>query len=138
MAGVTSRSRAPALIMGAPWPPAVNLAARVAAQAAGGRLLAMAAVADAARAWGIDVVRLGERRFRNIAEPVSIFELCLEPGDGWETIDPVCRMRVAPDHAVGSLVYDGRRFGFCSLACAGVFVADPARHQADVQRATES
>ena len=104
---------------------AVNLATRVASLAGGGTLLATGTVTDAARAAGLDVVELGHRRFRNMAQPVSVFEILVEPGDDWQTVDPVCRMRVAADRAAGSLVLGGRRSWFCSLACAGAFATNP-------------
>lgn len=54
---------------------AVNLAARIAAHAGGGQTLATEEVADSARRLGMTVVGLGRRRFRNVAEPVELFEV---------------------------------------------------------------
>ena len=110
---------------------AVNLATRVASLAGGGTLLATGTVTDAARAAGLDVVELGHRRFRNMAQPVSVFEILVEPGDDWQTVDPVCRMQVAAGRAAGSLVGGGRRFWFCSLACASAFATNPASYLCD-------
>ena len=104
---------------------AVNLAARVAGHAGGGEFIATRAVADAARARGLEVADLGERKLRNLAEPVRLFEILLPDIELNEAIDPVCRMRVLPERSAGTLLHQGDRFWFCSLACAARFAADP-------------
>lgn len=108
---------------------AVNLAARVAAQASGGQTLATADVAAAARRRGLPVAELGPRRFRNVSEPVPVFEVQLRAMEQETVIDPVCRMRVTPTSAAGHLRYDGASWWFCSLDCAGRFSADPDHYQ---------
>jgi Cu+-exporting ATPase len=40
--------------------------------------------------------------------------------------DPVCGMRIDPEDAVASVVYEGVTYYFCSEACHEAFVADPA------------
>jgi class 3 adenylate cyclase/YHS domain-containing protein len=109
---------------------AVNLAARVADHAGGGEVLATAEVAAAARDRGHEVLGLGAHRFRNLAEPVELYQINLGSGDRLDVIDPVCRMRVDPERAEGSIVHAGRRFWFCSLPCVGVFAANPDRYAA--------
>lgn len=109
---------------------AVNLAARVAGHAGGGELIATSAVADAARRRDLEVADLGERRLRNLAEPVRLFEILLADVALGEAIDPVCRMRVVPERAAGTLLHRGDRFWFCSLACAARFAADPTAYGA--------
>jgi class 3 adenylate cyclase/YHS domain-containing protein len=106
----------------------VNLAARVAGHAGGGQVLATSAVADAARRRGIEVAGLGSRRLRNLAQPVELFEIRLGGHERSSAIDPVCRMRVEPEHAPGSLSHAGQRFWFCSVACVAAFAADPDRY----------
>ena len=53
----------------------VNVAARVASQAAGGHTLATATVAAAARLMGVDVVDLGCFDLHNLSERVELFEI---------------------------------------------------------------
>ena len=106
----------------------VNLAARVAGHAGGGQLMVTSAVARAARASGLDVAELGPRRLRNLPEPVELFEIRLGASEPSGTIDPVCRMRVEPRFAAGSLCHAGQRFWFCSMPCAAAFAADPNRY----------
>ena len=106
----------------------VNLAARVAGHAGGGQILVTSAVAIAARASGLEVAELGPHRLRNIAAPVTLFEIRFSTSEPSDAIDPVCRMRVEPELAAGSLSHDGQRFWFCSLSCVAAFAADPGRY----------
>lgn len=105
----------------------VNVAARVASQAAGGQTLATATVAAAARRVGLGVVDLGCFDFRNISERVELFELEMYEASDGTAIDPVCRMQVPRSHAAGQLRYNGTEHWFCSLACAASFASDPGR-----------
>jgi YHS domain-containing protein len=41
--------------------------------------------------------------------------------------DPVCRMAVEPERAVGRLRYEDTAYFFCSLACAAQFASNPER-----------
>ena len=104
---------------------AVNLAARVASHASRGQVLTTREIAGAARLRGFEVVELGPHRLRNLAEPVELFDICLGANEPSDAIDPVCRMRVEPAFAAGSLRHDGQRFWFCSMKCVAVFAADP-------------
>ena len=106
---------------------AVNLAARVAALAGGGEVLATEATRQAAGdPAGIEWQARGSRAFRNIAQQVSIFAaLAGERLGSGLVIDPVCRMALDPTTAAGQLTHRGTRFHFCSLRCASAFAADP-------------
>ena len=109
---------------------AVNLAARVSAEAAGGEVLLTAATA--ARAQQLDDVLYeprGRRELRNVREPVELFAAVRtgESQRGTLPCDPVCRMAVDPERAAGRLVYDETAYFFCSLACAGEFAGSPER-----------
>ena len=110
---------------------AVNLAARVSAEASGGQvLLTEHTSAVAGRLEGIELRERGKRTLRNVKEPVVLLE-ALHEGVKRENelpVDPVCRMAVDPEHAAGSLRHDGRLFHFCSLDCAGDFAAEPGRY----------
>lgn len=105
----------------------VNIAARVAALASGGRVLATAAVARAARAEGIAADPLGPMSLKNIRGRIEIFSL--EIGvESNTTVDPVCRMRIRPETAAGHLRFGERDYWFCSLRCAAEFAAHPDAH----------
>lgn len=107
---------------------AVNLAARVAAQAAGDQVLSTEAVAKAASEAGFDTRPLGEVRLRNVREPVPLFEVVACPALPDRVIDPVCHMAIDRRSAPGRLRHDDHEHLFCSLACAGAFAADPDRY----------
>lgn len=109
---------------------AVNLAARVAAHAAGDQVLSTEAVAEAAWGAGFDVRPLGEVRLRNVREPVPLFEVVACPTLPDRVIDPVCHMAVDRRWAPGRLRHDDHEHLFCSLDCAGAFAADPDRYTA--------
>lgn len=111
----------------------VNVAARVAALAPGGRVFATAAVAAVARSEGISTEALGLVALKNIREQIELFSLALGADSG-SAIDPVCRMRVRPDAAAGHLRFGDRDFWFCSLRCVAEFAANPQAHaqQAEV------
>ena len=105
---------------------AVNLAARISAHARAGELLCDHATAAAlADQPGVRVVTLGEVSFKNVGQPVAVFSALATdgpPSNGW--VDPVCRMRVARPRL--TLRHEGRRYAFCSDACAERFAAAPA------------
>jgi class 3 adenylate cyclase/YHS domain-containing protein len=104
---------------------AVNLAARVAAQASGGQLLVTGAVALAARDLDHVIVHVGAVPLRGMADPVDLYDVEVDAGDT-TAIDPVCAMRVptAGAHAL-SLAWAGRHLWFCGLPCVARFAADP-------------
>jgi adenylate cyclase len=106
---------------------AVNLTARVAAEAAGGQVLSTSAVAEAAGGSGIRTESLGTFRLRNIAQPIELFALDLGAHPMPGGVDPVCRMFVPQGRAAGWLRHDGVEYLFCSLACAHSFASAPER-----------
>jgi adenylate cyclase len=113
----------------------VNLAARVAAVAAGGEVLITHATRQAAGALpDIDLDDLGTQRFRHVTEPVRLYA-ARPVGSARRTlpIDPVCHMAVDPEHA-WTIELGGRKMYFCSGACASAFEADPEAYT-DVRRA---
>jgi len=105
----------------------VNVAARIAALASGGRILATSAVAGVARAEGISVEAIGLVALKNIRERVELFSLAIGTESGG-AIDPVCRMRVRPEACAGHLRFGDRDFWFCSLHCAAQFAMNPEAH----------
>ena len=108
----------------------VNVAARIAALAAGGEVLVSEDTAAAAGGSGsFELRHHGTHGLRNVGEPVVLLR-AVSPGEreGDLDIDPVCRMVVDPGRAAGVLEHEGRRYRFCSLECAGAFARDPARH----------
>lgn len=104
----------------------VNLAARVAAQAAGGQVVATQGVADAARDLGLTTQPLGDFELKNVSDRVALWDLGLHAAPADRSVDPVCRMLVDHAKAAGRLNYNGRVYWFCSLACAGRFAGSPA------------
>lgn len=100
----------------------VNIAARVAALAAPGQLLATQAVADAAAAQGILVKDLGKTALRSVATEMSLFEIEMSPLAEPAWIDPVCKMH-APYAFYRRSLSDGP--WFCSLRCEEAYRRSP-------------
>jgi adenylate cyclase len=110
----------------------VNLAARVAAVAAGGEVLVTEAVREGVgQLEGIEFESKGQHRMRNVAVPVPLFaavpdERRSEP----HHTDPVCRMLVAEGRETGTLRHRDELYRFCSLDCARQFLRDPDAYTA--------
>ena len=45
-----------------------------------------------------------------------------------EAVDPVCKMKVDPNHATQSLQYNGRTYFFCAAACRRAFEGRPQKY----------
>lgn len=107
----------------------VNLAARVSAVAGGGQVLVTGATRAAAEPIeGVEFVTLGTRHFRNVAEPVALYQARQEARiQGRLDIDPVCRMAIAAGRGAGTLTFEGDEYHFCSLECASRFASAPER-----------
>jgi adenylate cyclase len=109
---------------------AVNLAARVSAEASGGEVLLTGHTAALAPELdGVFYEPRGRRALRNVREPVELFAATRTGESGHRALacDPVCRMAVDPDRAAGRLMYEGAAYFFCTLACAGEFASHPER-----------
>jgi len=106
---------------------AVNLAARVAAQASGGQVVATETVARVAQELGVATQPLGTFGLKNVSERIELWDLDLHPAPTDRSIDPVCRMLVDHAKAAGRLNYNGHLYWFCTLDCAGAFAAEPTR-----------
>lgn len=100
----------------------VNIAARIAARATPGQLLATQPVATAAAAAGIAVRDLGSVPLRSLPEPVGLFEIGIAdaPDPAW--IDPVCKM-AAPYSAFLRSAPEGP--WFCSPRCEEAYARSP-------------
>jgi class 3 adenylate cyclase/YHS domain-containing protein len=112
---------------------AVNLAARVSAEATGGEVLLTGHTAALAPSLeGVYYEPRGRQALRNVREPVELFAAVRAGAVGEDLlpVDPVCQMAVHPDHAPGRLVHDGTAYYFCTLTCAGEFARDPERFAA--------
>ena len=109
---------------------AVNLAARVSAEASGGEVLLTGHTAALApQLDGVLYEPRGRRELRNVREPVELFAAVRAGELSKDALpcDPVCRMAVDPERAAGRLTYEDTAYFFCSLACAAEFAAHPER-----------
>ncbi|MBI2202503.1 MAG: YHS domain-containing protein [Candidatus Rokubacteria bacterium] len=110
--------------------PALNLAARVTAHARAGEILCTRPIAEAGVGVGIAARSLGEVRFKNVPEPVEVFEIVgSAPLPAGRLVDPVCRMQVDASTPFRVAV-GGTTYLFCSTACATAFAAEPDKYPA--------
>ena len=100
----------------------VNVAARIAAMASPGQLLATGPVADIAAASGIVTRDIGKVALRSIADPVPIYSIELAPAFDPAWIDPVCKMH-APYSAYRRSTPTGP--WFCTERCAQAYRRSP-------------
>jgi adenylate cyclase len=108
----------------------INVAARVSALAGGGELLVTGHTAALAPdLQGVVYESRGRQVLRNVAEPIEIFAVMrVDEAADHLAVDPVCRMAVDPERAVGRLLLDETAYYFCSLTCAGAFAQHPERY----------
>jgi adenylate cyclase len=111
---------------------AVNLTARVAGHARGGQILCTERVKTLATGLAeIDYQALGLMHFKNVADPVAIFEILVGRHTSEHTaIDPVCRMQVRPTTAPARLPFGGTTYYFCTFDCARAFAERPEHYAA--------
>jgi adenylate cyclase len=100
----------------------VNIAARIAALASPGQLLATQPVANIAAASGIVVRDIGNVALRSIADDVALYSIELAPAFDPAWIDPVCKMH-APYEAYRRTTPTGP--WFCSEQCAEAYRRSP-------------
>ena len=100
----------------------VNVAARIAALASPGQLLATQAVADIAAASGIVARDIGKVALRSIADHVPLYAIELAPAFDPDWIDPVCKMH-APLAAYRRTTPTDP--WFCSERCAEAYRRSP-------------
>ncbi|HEY5957621.1 MAG TPA: adenylate/guanylate cyclase domain-containing protein [Polyangiaceae bacterium] len=112
---------------------AVNLAARVAAEAFAGEVICTQAIADAAKDQDIPIVELGPVPLKNVRQTIELFSLALMVGDNATPLDPVCRAPVDRRAAAGRLRFGHIEYWFCSLTCAAAFASNPSWHASGMQ-----
>ncbi len=103
----------------------VNVAARVAALASPGQMLATLPVADIAAASGIVVRDIGKVTLRSIADPMPLYAIEMAGDLEPDWIDPVCKMH-APYSAYRKTAPTGP--WFCSERCAEAYRRSPATY----------
>ncbi len=107
---------------------AVNLAARVSAEAYAGEVLATDAVAAAASDRGIPVVEIGPVALKNVGVATVLSSIGFMVGAMDSAIDPVCQLVIDRRAAAGQLNHDRKTYWFCSLTCAAAFASNPQWH----------
>jgi adenylate cyclase len=110
---------------------AVNLAARVAAEAYAGEVLATEAIAAVAREQGLPVVEIGLVPLKNVSKATALSSVGFMVAAIESAVDPVCQTIVDRRAAAGQLCYQQTTYWFCSLTCAAAFGSNPQWHIAN-------
>lgn len=95
----------------------VNVAARLAAQARGGQVLASRTFSEALPAGRWPTTSLGDLPLKGLSDPVAVVELELCPHPGQRLVDPVCGMAVDGEAAAATVTLGREQVVFCSVAC---------------------
>src|ERR1700687_3202841 len=108
----------------------VNIAARIAAFASPGQMLATQPVAEIATASGIVARDIGKVALRSIADHVPLYSIELAPAFDPAWIDPVCKMH-APYAAYRRTTPTGP--WFCSERCAEAYRRSPEVYRSEAK-----
>ena len=109
----------------------VNIAARIAALAEPGQVLATSPIVAAAGRSGMDTAAIGSRELRNVNDPVEVYRVDgLVPPCDCLIVDPVCRKRLDDGATFHTLTYASLTYRFCSTSCADRFADSPLRFAA--------
>lgn len=108
----------------------LNLASRIAAHAQGGQILCTDQIAAIVDLKDVEYRPLGPVRFKNITDPIAIFEVVAGSQKGAANlVDPVCHMQVLPETAPARLPFGGEIYYFCSFECAKAFANRPDHYR---------
>jgi adenylate cyclase len=107
---------------------AVNLAARVAAEAYAGEVIVTPPIAAVARDRGLPVIEIGPVALKNVKDPVILSSVGFMVAALESAIDPVCQIVIDRRAAAGQLRYEQDLYWFCSLTCAAAFASNPQWH----------
>jgi adenylate cyclase len=107
---------------------AVNLAARVAAEAYAGEVIVTPDIAATARERGLPVVEIGPVALKNVKDAVFLSSVGFMVAAMESAIDPVCQVVIDRRAAAGQLRYEHDVYWFCSLTCAAAFASNPQWH----------
>jgi len=117
---------------------AVNLAARVAAEAYAGEVLATKAIAAAASDRGIPVIEIGPIALKNVKVATVLSSIGFMVGAIDSAIDPVCQSVLDRRAAAGQLNHERKTYWFCSLTCAAAFASNPTWHVGGAKPSTSA
>ena len=108
---------------------ALNLASRVASHARGGQILCTREVISRTnKISGVRFCSIGKIPFKNILDPVDIYEVLTKKNDRSNLLDPVCRMQIRSEDAPAKLPFGDKTYYFCSFECARAFAENPERY----------
>jgi class 3 adenylate cyclase len=104
----------------------LNLTSRISSHSTGGQILCSREMVDLiGNQNDFDFIKLGDIRFKNISNPVEVFEVKVKHGAIHLAIDPVCKMQVNKKDTQSIISLRDTTFYFCSRDCSKKFLNSP-------------
>ena len=106
---------------------ALNICSRISAYSRGGQILCSAdVVKEMSDISSYQFIKVGDIRFKNVPEPVIIYELVLDFPKSNIEVDPVCKMQIDILNSSAKLPYNDKTHHFCSFKCLEIFIKNPS------------
>ena len=104
----------------------LNLTSRISSHSMSGQILCSREMVDLiGNQNDFDFMKLGDIRFKNISNPVEVFEVKVKHSDIHLAIDPVCKMQVNKKNTQSTISLRDTTFYFCSRDCSKKFLNSP-------------
>jgi class 3 adenylate cyclase len=104
----------------------LNLTSRISSHSNGGQILCSGVIVNHIGTQNdFDFKKLGNIRFKNISNPVEVFEVRVKTNGVSLDIDPVCKMQINKEESQSNASYRDKTFYFCSHECLQVFLNKP-------------
>ena len=105
---------------------ALNLCSRISSYSRGGQILCSEdVVKDTDNMELYQFIKVGDIRFKNVSEPVTIYELVLDSSNSSIVVDPVCKMQINKLNSSAKITYNNKIYHFCSSKCLEIFIKNP-------------
>ena len=104
----------------------INLASRIASQAAGDQILCSQKVKEQAGITKeLEFSQIGSFKFKNVRDPVIVYEINWEGKTFNKERDRVCHMKIDTRNPIVMINFENKKYYFCSHQCAKSFLENP-------------
>lgn len=105
----------------------LNLTSRICSYARAGQILCSQEIVDTVKNSGkYSFLKLGNIQFKNVTDPLAVFEIVVDSKRESISFDPVCKMQIDINKSPAKLVYDGNTYFFCSYRCLKKIIKNPS------------
>jgi len=104
----------------------LNLTSRICSYSRGGQLLCSREIVEFVQDTGkYNFIKLGDIRFKNVTNPIAVYEIIIKSNKNNLSIDPICKMQVDIDNPPSKIPYKDKTYFFCSYECSKKFINNP-------------